>query len=81
MTDMTDAPTNAAAHAVPAPLDPKDARTIIIGLMMVMLLAALDQTIVATAIRTMPVNVFNRLASIHASGLSARRWKRASTIF
>ena len=52
---MTDAPThapNATAHAMPAPLDPKDARSIIIGLMMVMLLAALDQTIVSPALPT-----------------------------
>ncbi len=34
------------------PLDPKDVRSIIIGLMMVLLLAALDQTIVSTAMST-----------------------------
>ena len=50
---MTDATQNAPHHGpAPAPLDPKDARTIIIGLMMVMLLAALDQTIVAPALPT-----------------------------
>jgi len=50
---MTETP-QAAAHAhAPAPqLDPKDTRTIIIGLMMVMLLAALDQTIVSPALPT-----------------------------
>ena len=43
----------ATPHApAAAPLDPKDARIIIIGLMMVMLLAALDQTIVSTALPT-----------------------------
>lgn len=48
---MTDAPASASQAAAP-PLDPKDARIIIIGLMMVMLLAALDQTIVSTALPT-----------------------------
>lgn len=55
---MTDAPqasaqSDAKSHApVPSQVDPKDARTIIIGLMMVMLLAALDQTIVSPALPT-----------------------------
>ena len=47
---MTEA-THAPAYAAPR-IDPKDARTMIIGLMMVMLLAALDQTIVSTAMPT-----------------------------
>jgi len=41
-----------ATPQAPAHIDPKDARIIIIGLMMVMLLAALDQTIVSTALPT-----------------------------
>ncbi len=46
-----------AEHQSPAaderpPLDPKDVRSIIIGLMTVLLLAALDQTIVSTAMPT-----------------------------
>ena len=48
---MNDTPTPAAAEARP-PMDPKDVRGIIIGLMMVLLLAALDQTIVSTAMPT-----------------------------
>ena len=39
---------NATAPAI----DPKEMRNIIIGLMMVMLLAAIDQTIVSTAMPT-----------------------------
>ncbi len=49
---MTDTPASPTNTPVPAPLDPKDVRTIIIGLMMVMLLAALDQTIVSPALPT-----------------------------
>jgi MFS family permease len=49
---MTDAPTSAAHAPAPSPLSSKDTRTIIIGLMMVMLLAALDQTIVSPALPT-----------------------------
>ena len=45
---MSETPTQAAITARP-PMDPKDVRGIIIGLMMVLLLAALDQTIVSTA--------------------------------
>jgi EmrB/QacA subfamily drug resistance transporter len=44
--------TAAPATSAPAPLDPKDVRSIIIGLMTVLLLAALDQTIVSTAMPT-----------------------------
>lgn len=46
--------TDATSPSAPAStqVDPKDARTIIIGLMMVMLLAALDQTIVSPALPT-----------------------------
>lgn len=44
------APTDAAAG--PAPLDHAAIRSIIIGIMLAMLLAALDQTIVATALPT-----------------------------
>ncbi|MBW8880946.1 MAG: MFS transporter [Asticcacaulis sp.] len=40
------------SNPAPAPLSPKDVTSIIIGLMMVMLLAALDQTIVSTALPT-----------------------------
>ena len=55
---MTDAPQASAQPAsAPAPLDPKDTRTIIIGLMMVMLLAALDQTIVSPALPTIGRNL------------------------
>ncbi len=42
----------ASSMATPAPLDPKDVRSIIIGLMTVLLLAALDQTILAPALQT-----------------------------
>src|SRR5687767_4889933 len=40
------------AVAIPAPLDHATVRSIIIGIMLAMLLAALDQTIVATALPT-----------------------------
>lgn len=43
---------NAPSSASAPPLDPKDVRSIIIGLMVVLLLAALDQTIVSTALPT-----------------------------
>ncbi|MDV6331995.1 MDR family MFS transporter [Asticcacaulis sp. 201] len=42
----------AASPAQTASMDPKDVQRVIIGLMMVMLLAALDQTIVSTALPT-----------------------------
>ena len=41
-----------SSHATPAPLDHATVRTIIIGIMLAMFLAALDQTIVATALPT-----------------------------
>lgn len=46
--DLTDAP----PLAPPAPLAPDEVRTIVISLMLTMFLAALDQTIVATALPT-----------------------------
>lgn len=54
MTDptRTNAASDAAAQAADAPLTHRQVVTILIGLMMGMFLAALDQTIVATAIRT-----------------------------
>ncbi|MGN6365575.1 MDR family MFS transporter [Asticcacaulis taihuensis] len=48
---MTQSPT-AAAPAPASQLEPKDVQRIIIGLMAVLLLAALDQTIVSTALPT-----------------------------
>ena len=41
-----------AAPAQPVPMDSKEVRAVILGLMVVMLLAALDQTIVSTAMPT-----------------------------
>ncbi len=48
---MTDAPAQAAPSALHS-MNPKEVRNVIIGLMMVLLLAALDQTIVSTAMPT-----------------------------
>src|SRR4051794_19892060 len=47
--DLTDAP----PLAPPSPLAPSEVRTIIISLMLTMFLAALEQTIVATALPTL----------------------------
>jgi EmrB/QacA subfamily drug resistance transporter len=49
---MTDIPAPPSAQAAPAPLPRKDLTWIIVGLMTVLLLAALDQTIVSTALQT-----------------------------
>jgi len=52
MTDAPQSPSQPYGQAPSPQIDPKDARAIIIGLMMVMLLAALDQTIVSPALPT-----------------------------
>ncbi len=54
MTEATQPPAPGAqtGPAGAPPIDPKDARSIIFGLMVVLLLAALDQTIVSTAMPT-----------------------------
>ena len=49
---MNATPDSAPAQLPPAPLSPGDVKSVITGLMMVMLLAALDQTIVSTAMPT-----------------------------
>src|SRR5215210_2835308 len=49
---MSAAAASAAAIAAPAPVDRSRLRVIFAGLMLVLLLAALDQTIVATALPT-----------------------------
>ena len=49
--ELSDAP----PLAPPAPLNPDEVRTIVISLMLTMFLAALDQTIVATALPTIEI--------------------------
>src|SRR4051794_23642645 len=71
---MSAAVASAASDAAPAPVDRSRLRVIFAGLMLVLLLAALDQTIVATALPTIvgELGGLNHLAWVTSAFLLAQ---------